>query len=146
MRDEVLSAGQESLGNVGFLRRLADDDERHRAGSLLLDLGDLADRHRQAIGEEAKQLGRVAVHRAGERIDLRDPIATDGMAAVAQRAIDELDVVFAAAEHDERDGGLRHLVVVLGRELQFKQGYPRSEGRGSQSEQRLTALRDDGFT
>ena len=109
-RDEILRAGEQRLGDVGFLRGLADDDERHGARGLLLDLGDLADRRRQAVREEAQELRRMVVDRARERVDLRDPVATDRVAAIAQRAVDELDVVFATAEHDERYRGLRHAV------------------------------------
>ena len=50
----------------------------------------------------------MVVDGAGERVDLRDPVAAHGMAAVAQRAIDELDVVFATAQHDQRYRGLGH--------------------------------------
>ena len=111
-RYQVLRAGEQRLGDVGFLRGVADDQERHGAGGLLLDLRDLTDRRRQAVGEEAQQLGGVIVDRARQRVDLRDPMATDRVAAVAQRAVDELDVVFATAEHDERYRGLGHAVVI----------------------------------
>jgi hypothetical protein len=54
----------------------------------------------------------MVVHRGRERVDLCDPMATHGVAAIAQRTVDELDVVFATAEHDERYRGLRHAVDV----------------------------------
>jgi hypothetical protein len=41
-----LGTGEQRLGDVGFLRSFADDDERHGARDMLLDLGDLTDRYR----------------------------------------------------------------------------------------------------
>src|SRR5688572_7863358 len=109
-RDEILSACEQRLGDVGLLRRLADDDERDRGGGMLLDLGDRADRRRQAVRKEAQQLWGVLLERAEERVDLRDPMTADRVTTIAQRAVDELDVVFATAEHDERYRGLSHAV------------------------------------
>ena len=143
-RHEVLRAGEKGLGDVGFLRRAADDDERHGARCFLLDLGDLADRRWQAIGEEAQQLRRMVVDRARERVDLRDPMAMHGMAAIAQRSVDELDVVFATAEHDERYLGLRHALIVRGRRAQCKQRVARLAGRRSQTQQGFPG--EHGFT
>jgi hypothetical protein len=37
---------------------------------------------------------------AEELVDLRDPVTTNRMAAIPQRTVDELNVVFASAEHD----------------------------------------------
>jgi len=48
---------EQRVGDVGFLGRLAYDDERNRPRGLLLDLRDIADRRRQAVGEEAEELG-----------------------------------------------------------------------------------------
>jgi hypothetical protein len=62
----------------------------------------------------------MIVDGGGERVDLRDPVATDGVPAIAQRTVDELHVVFSTAEHDEWNRGLGHAVVVLERELQCK--------------------------
>ena len=126
---------------------VADDHERHGAGGLLLDLGDLADRRRQAVGEEAQQLGRVLVDRAGEGVDLRDPVAADRVAAVAQRAVDELDVVFATAEHDERYRGLGHAVVDSdGESRQCKQPQRGLSATRVTLAARVASLRDHGFT
>ncbi len=55
-RHEILRAGEQRFGDVGLLRGVADDDERYGDRRLLLDLGDLADRCGQAVGEEAQQL------------------------------------------------------------------------------------------
>ena len=64
----------------------------------------------------------MVVDGARERVDLRDPVAAHRVAAIAQRAIDELDVVFATAEHDERYRGLSHAVTLFeGEEPQCKQ-------------------------
>jgi hypothetical protein len=88
----------------------ADDDEWHGAPGLFLDLGDLADRRRQAIGKETQELWIVIVDGADERLELRDPMAADRMAAIAQGTVDELDVVFATAQHDQRYRSLRHVL------------------------------------
>ena len=63
-------------------------------------------------GKKHRSSGEWSSMRAGERVDLRDPMAAHGMAAIAQRAVDELDVVFATAQHDQRYRGLRHACMI----------------------------------
>jgi hypothetical protein len=44
----------------------------------------------------------MALERVGEGVDRLDPVAVHRMAAVAQRAIDQFDVVLASGQYDQR--------------------------------------------
>jgi hypothetical protein len=101
-RDQVLRAGEQRVGDVGFFGCFADHHERDRVCGLPLDLRDLANWRREAVREEAEQLRVVVVERVGEGVELCDPVTADRVAAVSERSIDELDVVFATAQDDQR--------------------------------------------
>ncbi len=49
----------------------------------------------------------MIVERVRERIDLCDPVAAHRMPTVAQRAVDQLDVVLSAGQNDQRHRRLR---------------------------------------
>ena len=79
---------------------------------------------------------RVLVERNRERVDLRDPVATDRVSAVAHRAIDQLDVVLSTGQNDQRNRrlGLGHAVSrILVDARQCKQSPAASKGRESQT-------------
>ena len=89
----------------------------------------------------------MIVERVRERIDLCDPVAAHRMPTIAQRAVDQLDVVLSAGQNDQRHRCLR-LGHALSESLwKAEQFSTRPPGRRDASHKRGRAFSaDQGFT
>ncbi len=97
-RDEVAGAQAHGFLDAGLVRLRGERDDGNLGVMAILLLDDFADRVGVSVAIQDQQLDVLGVERLAEIFRLADPVAMGGVARIAQRAVNQRDIVLSLGQ------------------------------------------------